>query len=80
MVAGKLLAKMLQVKGMAHMLQFVETDKKNIPEPYLEALQELLNEFKEVTDTPQGLPLSRECDHSIPLVDPRVIVSAHSYR
>lgn len=56
------------------------TDKESVKLNVLEELANLLEEFGEVFETPSGLPPSRECDHTIPLVEGASPVSVRPYR
>lgn len=57
--------KILQTKGLAYILRGVDSESEKKDEPYLEVLQDVLKEFVEVYETPQGLPSERDCDHFI---------------
>lgn len=47
-----------------------------VPQP----VQSILQQFQQVFEDPRGLPPSRECDHTIPLVDGAQPFSVKSYR
>lgn len=49
------------------------------PEPFLEALQGVLNDYSEVFETPKGLP-PRPCDHQIPLQNPTLAANVWPYQ
>lgn len=80
-VEGNLMTHMVQVKGLAYMLQYVEEEEmSSSAEPFLGVLQRVLDEFSGVFATPQGLPLSRQCDHRIPLLNPNLAANVRPYR
>lgn len=56
------------------------SDKATIKLEVPSELAQLLDEFGDVFDAPSGLPPSRPCDHSIPLVEGATPVSVRSYR
>jgi hypothetical protein len=57
------------------------TDKELLQVEMPPDLVELLDEFHhEVFDQPKGLPPSRPCDHTIPLVEGATPVSVRPYR
>lgn len=56
------------------------TDKSVLKLEVPQELANLLDEFGEVFQAPSGLPPSRACDHSIPLIDGASPVSVRPYR
>lgn len=76
MVKDKPLIKLIQAKVVAYMLRAIEQEKEVNSEPYLDALQDILEGFAEVFETPKELPPPRAYDHWIPLTDPQL--SVHS--
>lgn len=46
----------------------------------LAPIQQLLTKFKSLFDTPSTLPLSRFCDHTIPLIDGARPVNVRPFR
>lgn len=80
-VESKLLIKILQMKGVAYMLKFIEGEENEEPEPHLKELEEVLREFSDVFEEPKGLPPSRGCDYRIPLINSQLSVTQFlSYR
>lgn len=78
-VEGKLLSKLLQIKGLAYKLQFIERDEREEPELHLKEVEGVIEEFSGIFEEPKGLPPSREFDHHIPLVNPQLSVNARPY-
>lgn len=78
-IEGKLLINLLQTKGLAYMLQFVEGDEGE-RELYPKELEGIIGEFSSIFKEPQGLPPLRGFDHHIPLVNSYLSVNARPYR
>lgn len=55
LIEGKLLVKLLQTKGLAYMLQFVESGDGEEFELYSRELGDILKEFPSVFEEPKGL-------------------------
>lgn len=70
---------MLQLKGMAYMVQMDTQKEETAREEWPKDLLQLLEEFTRVFSTLQELPPSCPCDHRIPLIDPQQIVSVRPY-
>lgn len=54
-IENKLLMKILRVKGIAYMVNMIELDEDkegSEPEPYAHTLQDILEEYSEVFDSP----------------------------
>lgn len=71
---------MLHVKGLAFVVKIFTADNTDTTETWPPNLQELLNEFDDVFQTPEDLPPQRSCDHHIPLIHPDKTVSARPYK
>jgi hypothetical protein len=66
--------------SVVEVFAILATDKELLQVEMPPDLVELLDEFHEVFDQPKGLPPSRPCDHTIPLVEGATLVSVRPYR
>lgn len=58
----------------------MEQNKDKEEEKILIDLQAFIEDFQAIFEMPKELPLSRLCDHRIPLIDPSKSVCARPYR
>lgn len=65
---------------MVYLLQYIEVEESSFAKPYLEALQEILEEFNDVFATPHELPPSRLYDHRIPLHYSNLMANVRPYK
>jgi len=66
--------------GSIIQLTVIQVQQSAVPAPLLPAIQEILTEFAALFEPPVGLPPSRDCDHSIPLIPGAQPVFIRPYR
>jgi hypothetical protein len=83
LITAKACSKLLAQGASAYVLQLnpeSSTDLQDIKKNATSTISDILGQFPDVFEDPQGLPPHRECDHSIPLQEGSTPPNIRPYR